>query len=539
MRINCVVRSFNLQRLVTVLLIFFLAIFVLFPVFRILLYPKLKDYMIMLSRPGSIRAIKHSFFITPLSTLTVLCLGYIFAYAQHYTNMPGKRVFKFFALLPILSPPFIIALSWILLFGPHGFITNFLGIRWNIFGWRGLWMVQSIAFFPYAYLLIAGVLEGIDSNLEFAAGNLGANGLRTFWSITLPLSSPGLVNAALMVAIGVFSDFGNPILIAGGWPVLPTEIYRRVIGYNDLEGAAALCAVLLVSTLILFLVARKGLSSRSYVTITGSAIQTEKPLVGGITKWLLFGFCSFFSLLILLVYGTLAVGAFTETWGVNWSLTLKYWRVLRGSSGLPNNLLLALLAGLGASFFSLFASCFIYKRRFVGKQFWDFVTLLPTAIPGIFLGIGFLLAFNTPPFVLTGGLVIMVLSLLVWNIPLAYQANIAILEQIGPEIEEAALNLGASLMRAFGNVTVPLLRTSFLSSFTMGFLRAVTNLSIVIFLISPGQTTATVQILGSVRYGELGIAAVLATALFATALLIVGMMSFLTKKSMDIFVRGR
>ena len=493
----------------------------------------------MLSRPGIIRAINHSFFIAPLSTLTVLCLGYIFAYAQHYTNMPGQKIFKFFALLPILSPPVIIALSWIMLFGPHGFVTNFLGIRWNIFGWRGLWMVQSIAFFPYAYLLIAGVLEGIDSNLEFAAGNLGAKGLRRFWSITLPLSSPGLINAALVVAIYVFADFGNPILIAGGWSVLPTEIYRRVIGYNDLKGAAALCTVLLVPTLILFLAARKGLSSRSYVTITGSAIQTEKPLVGGLTKWLLVGFCSFFSLLILLVYGTLAVGAFTETWGVNWSFTLKYWRVLGGSSGLSNSLLLALLAGLGASLFSLFASCFIYKRRFVGKQFWDFITLLPTAIPGIFLGIGFLLAFNTPPFVLTGGLVIMVLSLLVWNIPLAYQANIAILEQIGPEIEEAALNLGASPMRAFGNITVPLLRTSLLSSFTMGFLRAVTNLSIVIFLISPGQTTATVQILASVRYAELGIAAVLATVLFALALLIVGIISFLTKKSMDIVVGVR
>ena len=536
---NWLVRPFDLQRLVTILLIFLLIIFVLFPVFRILLYPRLKDYMIMLSHPGSIRAIKHSFFIVPLSTLTVLCLGYIFAYAQHYTNMPGKKIFKFLALLPILSPPFIIALSWIMLFGPHGFITNFLGIRWNIFGWRGLWMVQSIAFFPYAYLLITGVLEGIDSNLEFAAANLGAKGLRTFWSITLPLSSPGLVNAALIVAIYVFADFGNPILIAGGWSVLPTEIYRRIIGYNDLKGAAALCAVLLVPTLILFLAARKVLSSRSYVTITGSAIKTEKPLVGGITKWLLFGFCSFFSLLILLVYGTLAVGAFTETWGLNWSLTLKYWRVLRGSSGLSNSLLLALLAGLGASFFSLFASCFIYKRRFIGKQFWDFITLLPTAIPGIFLGIGFLLAFNTPPFVLTGGLVIMVLSLLVWNIPLAYQANIAILEQIGPEIEEAALNLGASPMRAFGNINVPLLRTSLLSSFTMGFLRAATNLSIVIFLISPGQTTATVQILASVRYAELGIAAVLATTLFALALLVVGIMSFLTKKSMDMFVEVR
>lgn len=133
----------------------------------------------------------------------------------------------------------------------------------------------------------------------------------------------------------------------------------------------------------------------------------------------------------------------------------------------------------------------------------------------------------------------MVLSLLVWNIPLAYQANIAILEQIGPEIEEAALNLGASPMRVFGNITVPLLRTSLLSSFTMGFLRAATNLSIVIFLISPGQTTATVQILASVRYAELGIAAVLATVLFALALLIVGIMYFLTKKSMDMFVGVR
>jgi len=496
--------------------------------------------MIMFGKPGSIRAIKHSFFITPLSTLAALCLGYIFAYAQNYTNIPGKRIFKVLALLPMLAPPFIVALSWILLFGPHGLITGgLLGVRWGILGWKGLWMVQSVAFFPYAYLIIDGVLQRVDSNLEFAAKNLGASGLHTFWTVTLPLSSPGLVNAAILVAIYVFADFGNPLLIAGGWSVLPTAIYRQVIGYYDLEGAAVLCTLLLVPTLILFLTARKILGGSSYVTVTGRETQSEKPLVGGITKWLLFGFCAFLSLLIVLVYGSLVVGAFTQTWGIDWSFTLKHWSVLTGSSGLSNSLLLALLAGLGASFFSLFACYFIYKQKFLGKRFWDFVVLLPAAIPGIFVGIGFLLAFSTPPFALTGGLVIIVLGLLVWNIPITYQTNIAALEQIGPELEEAALNLGASHVRAFGNVIVPLLRIPFLHGFAMGFMRAVTNLSIVIFLISPGQTTATVQILALVRYAELGEAAALAVALFATAILVVVSISFFTEKGIVAFVRGR
>jgi len=536
------IRAFHMGHLVAALLIAFLALFVLFPVAKVFVYPSLKDYAYILSRPRSIRALKNSLFITFLSTISTTILGFLFAYAMNYTAMPGKRFFRAVLYLPLLSPPFVVALSWILLFGTRGLISyQLLGARWNIFGWRGLWMVQTIAFFPYTYLIIDGVLRRIDPSMEYAAKNLGASGTRVFWTVTLPLALPGIVNAALLVAIYVLADFGNPIVIAGDWPVLPTTIYGRIAGHYDLSGAAALSTILMVPALVLFFLARWTIRKRSFVTITGRGITLSRPLTGKTVQWCLFSLCSFVTVLILAVYGTLVAGAFTKTWGLDWSFTLKHWSVvLSGPSGksLTNSLIFALLAGAGGAAFSLVASYFIYKGHFATQRFWDFSVLLPAAIPGIFLGIGFLLAFNAPPLILSGTTAIIILALLVWNIPLGYQTCTAALEQIGSEIAEAASNLGATPIRAFATVVAPLLRGPFVSGFTMGFLRSITNLSIVIFLIGPGRTTATVQALSLIQYAELGPAVALTVALFAIAIATVGLASLLTRGQISFLPQG-
>ena len=510
---------------VIVSLALFLMIFVALPVIKVFIYPSIKEYLAILTRPRSLTAMKNSLFITVLSTLTATSIGFVYAFAMNYTKMPGKKLLDNLTLLPLLSPPFVVALAWILLFGSRGLITRqLLGIRGSIFGWHGLWLVQSIAFFPYAYLIIDGVLKGLDPSLEYAAKNAGAGGFYVFRTVTLPLALPGLLNAAILVAIYVLADFGNPILIAGGWPVLPTEIYGRISGHYDLAGAAGLSAVLLIPTFGLFMINRSLIKGKSFVTVTGRGMGLARPLVTPLTQWCLFTFCLIIAIIISLVYGTLLAGAFVKIWGINWTLSLEHWRILSGIRGesLWNSIRFALLAGLGASVFSVFAAYFIYRNTFLGRQVLDFLSLLPAAIPGIFLGIGFLLAFNAPPLALGGTATIIVLGLLIWNIPLGYQSCASVLEQLGQEIEEAAVNLGANPLRVFRDVVMPLLRTPFLSGFIMGFLRSITNLSIVMFLISPGKSVATVEILDLIQYAELGPGVTLTVVLFGIALTVVG-----------------
>lgn len=540
-KFNSILGKIDLVHLIIIILGIILFIFVVFPVLKVFSYPSIEGYVHILSRSRSLRAIKNSLFITLISTITATFIGFIYAYTIRYTDVPGKRFFKFISLLPLLSPPFVVALAWILLFGRRGLITyELFKTHWSIFGWKGLWLVQSIAFFPYSYLIIDGVLKEIDPSLEYAAKNAGANGFYVFKTITFPLALPGILNAAILVGIYVLADFGNPIVIAGSWPVLPTEIFGRISGHYDLVGATGLAAVLLIPTFGLFLLNRTVLGGKSFVTITGKGTGLEKPLITGIVKWILFGFCLFIILIIISVYGILLIGSFTKTWGIDWSFSLNHWYILFGtkSKSLYNSIMYALFAGGGAAVFSLFATYFIYGKNFAGKKILDFLVILPAAIPGIFLGVGFLLAFNNPPLLLTGTSLIIILGLMVWNIPLGYQACTANFEQITSEIEEGAINLGANSIQVFKDIMFPLLKSPFLAGFIMGFLRSITNLSIVIFLISPGNNTATAEILSLIQYAELGPAIAICIALFGIALLVIGVTQLFLGRGMAVFTKG-
>jgi len=540
-KFNSILGKIDLVHLIIIILGIILFIFVVFPILKVFSYPSIEGYVHILSKSRSLRAIQNSLFITLISTTTATFIGFIYAYTMRYTNVPGKKFFKFISLLPLLSPPFVVALAWILLFGRRGLITyELFQTHWSIFGWKGLWLVQSIAFFPYAYLIIDGVLKEIDPSLEYAAKNAGANGFYVFRTITLPLALPGILNAAILVGIYVLADFGNPIVIAGSWPVLPTEIFGRISGHYDLVGATGLAAVLLIPTFGLFVLNRTILGGKSFVTITGKGTGLEKPLITGTVKWILFGFCLFIILIIISVYGILLIGSFTKTWGIDWSFSLNNWYILFGTKSkcLYNSIIYALFAGGGAAVFSLFATYFIYGKNFTGKKILDFLVILPAAIPGIFLGVGFLLAFNNPPLLLTGTPLIIILGLMVWNIPLGYQACTANFEQISSEIEEGAINLGANSIQVFKDIMFPLLKSPFLAGFIMGFLRSITNLSIVIFLISPGNNTATAEILSLIQYAELGPAIAICIALFGIALLVIGITQLFLGRGMAVFTKG-
>src|SRR5438094_7497530 len=254
-----------------------MAVFIVLPQVQVVIVPGLDGYAAFFREgPNWLNATRNSITVMLLSTTTAVLLGFVYAYSMVYSHMRWKPFFRLIAVLPMLSPPFVVAASYILLFGPRGLITyNVFGQSPNILGLYGLWGVQTIAFFPYAYQLIADVLTRSDPRLEQAARNLGATPWNVFRTVTLPLARPGLVSAVLLVAIYVVEDFGNPALIAGHYTVLPTLAYGLISGFGDFAGAAVVSCILLAMALALYVVRLRLEGGRgSFVTVTGRAGST-------------------------------------------------------------------------------------------------------------------------------------------------------------------------------------------------------------------------------------------------------------------------
>ncbi|MDQ7801140.1 MAG: iron ABC transporter permease [Armatimonadota bacterium] len=491
-----------------------LGLFVLYPTVRVLLYPTVHDYLTIPQSVRWIQAARNSLVSTVLSTSTAVLVGLAFAFAITRPDVPGRRFFRTVALLPLFAPPFMVAFSYILLFGRQGLVTrHLLGLDVNIFGLYGLWLAQTVAFFPLAMLVIAGVLESVSPSLEHAARNLGADEWQVARTVTLALARPGIAGAALVVAISVLADFGNAVVIAGGWPLLATEAWFRLEGMADLRGASLVVAMLVVPTTGLFLLERYWVGRRRYTTITGRGGRLERPPTYPPLKWAAFSVCALTSVLVVLIYLGVVAGAFTAVWGRDWSITLDHWRLASDRvTSLWASLRVAAGAGLGTAVAGILLA-FLTSRPVPLRRALDFLAVLPGALPGVFVGVGFVLAFNRPPLELVGTPWILVLALAFWHLPLGYQAAVAQLQQIDRSIEEAASNLGARGLHLLRDVYLPLLARAFVEGFTVSFVRAVTNVSIAVFLVSPGNVVATFAILNMIGNGIWGGAAALTTML--------------------------
>ncbi len=310
--------------LVLAVLIGLMLMFIIYPQVQVVIVPGLGGYVDFLTGQTWIKPLFNSIQIMLASTTTAVTLGFIYAYAMVYSDMPWKPFFRLVGILPLLSPPFVVAASYILLFGPRGVITyGIFGQSPLILGFSGLWGVQTIAFFPFAYQLIADVLARSDPRLEQAARNLGAGTWNVFRTITLPLVRPGLTAAILTTAIYILEDFGNPLLIAGQFTVLPSQAYSLIEGFGDFTGAAAVSTILLVLALVLYVAKLRIEGNRSYVTISGRATSIPRPPVPRALTNACFIACSALAILILMVYGVLIVSALTVAFPNNLTLTTK------------------------------------------------------------------------------------------------------------------------------------------------------------------------------------------------------------------------
>jgi len=514
-----------------------LLVFVLAPLAATLAFPNVGSWGVTLRSGRFAKAALHSLLMTILSTATATLVGFLFAYTITRTATPLRGLFRAVSVLPLFSPPFMVAFGYVMMVGRNGLITHgLLGLRVNVFGWHGLWLAQTISFFPVAAIVMEGALRSLSPNLLHAASNLGASGARQLWTITLPILRPAFAAAGLLVGIQVLADFGNPILIGGNFSVLATEAWLRVEGWADVQGAAVLSAEILLPSLLLFAAQRIWVRGRTVATVTARAGMDTVPRTSAAGRWLLGIVCGIVSALVLLVYVALLLGAFVKGWGFDWTPTLANLGdiTVRGAE-LLHSILYAAGAALGSAVVSLGTAFLVSRKRFRLRSAMDLAALLPAALPGICFGIGYSILFSRPPLDLYGTAAIVVLSLLFWNISVGHQTFVTAFGQISPAFGEAAANLGAGSFRVLREIELPLVSGAFLSAATVSFIRAVTTLSVVVFLANAGNGVATVSIMNLVNDGFYGKAAALTVSLLILSAGALGLGRLAAGRPVDLF----
>ncbi|MEC0209557.1 iron ABC transporter permease [Paenibacillus ehimensis] len=504
-----------------------LAVFIVYPLYQILkssfINPdgavSLSAYVGVLSGGQLFEALKNSLLLAVIVSVLSTAIAYMFAYTFAYVNVPFKKLFNAVAILPVISPPFVISLSAILLFGKQGFVSkHLLGLEnANIYGLKGLVLVQTLTYFPVAFLVLAGLLRSISPSLEEASMNMGAGRLRTFLNVTLPLTMPGIANAFLLVFVQSLADFGNPMTLGGNYTTVAREIYLQAVGSYDIQAGAALAMVLMSITFLIYALQKFWIGKKSYVTVTGKPAHGRRLIEKGITRQALFVLCMLLSVIVIAFYLLVPIGSFIKLWGINNSFTWDHYKYVfsLGQKSMKDTLLLSIIATPIAGLLGMIIAFLIVRKQFIGKKALESVSMLSIAIPGTVIGISYILAFNQAPLALTGTALIIIVAFVVRAIPVGIRSGIASLQQIDPSIEEAATNLGAGQARNFFTVVLPLIKPAFYSGLVYGFVKSMTAMSAVIFLISAKYNLITASILTQVESGRIGVASAYCTILIA------------------------
>jgi iron(III) transport system permease protein len=520
-----------------------IATFVVFPLVRVFLASvlvrgewTLEHYELLTTRRLYRNALVNSLQVAAFVGVVGTALGFLIAFVVTRTDVPFKRVLHMLTLLPIISPPFVGAISILFLFGFNGLVTKqLLQLQdFNIYGRWGVIFSQIFTFAPLAYLSLRGVLQSISPTLEDAAFNIGASKWQAFWKVTFPLALPGIFSAFLVVFIESISDFGNPLVLAGAaFPMLAPQAYLEITGSFNLARGAMLATILLLPSLTAFAIQRYWVAKRQYVTVTGKPTASTSKLVTPFAKWTLFAIVAAFGLLVFSFYAVIIVGAFTRVWGFDYSFTLQHMNYVFsvGLDAVRDTLLIAIVSTPVSGLLGMLIAFLIVRRTFPGKAALEFGSILSYAVPGTVVGIGYILAFNAPPLILTGTFAILVLAFVFRYVPVGIQNGIAVLKQIDPSIEEAAQNLGADGVTTFRKVTLPLIAPAFFSGLVYAFVRAMTAISAAIFLVSANWNLMTVQILNQVGSGRLGVAAAFSILTIVLVMIAIGIIGFLVERT--------
>ena len=468
--------------------------------------------------------LKVGFTVGILSTVIGLLFAYVEVYVKVRTKFMGG-LFQVVSMLPVVSPPFVLSLSMIMLFGKAGIITRYLLHIYDnsVYGFGGITVVQTLTFFPVCYMMLKGLLKNIDPSLEEAARDMGASRFKVFTSVTLPLILPGLGNAFLVTFIESIADFANPMIIGGSYDTLATTIYLQITGAYDKQGAAAMAVVLLSITLVMYLVQKYVLEKKTAATLTGKASRARMLIEDRSVTLPLTILCSLTALFVIMMYICVPFGALFKTWGYDFHLTTKWFvkvfEKYKGFKAFKDSFILSLIAAPITALLSMIISYLVVKRDFKAKGFIEFVSMLAMAVPGTVLGIGYIRGFVKGVFGtgilagLYGRAAILIIVFVIRSLPTGTRSGISALRQIDKSIEESAYDMGANSFKVFMTVTLPLIKDSFLSGLVTAFVRSITAISAIILLVTPEFLLITVQINEFAEKGAYGVACAFATIL--------------------------
>ncbi len=506
-----------------VMTIFF---FIVYPTFAILLSMffdngefKPQQVAEIIQQPYVIRVVGNSLAVS--SVVGVLSTIFGLAFALYTTRIAKRTAFigKIFSILPIVTPPFVVGLGVTLMLGRSGYVTAFLveylGFSSNwLYGFTGIVIAHTLALTPMSFMILEGALKSIHPSIEEAAYTLRSNRYQAFFHIIFPLLKLALANSFLVVVIQSLADFSTPLVLGGSFDVIATQIYFYIAGSQlDYASASTLGTILLMFSLAIFVIQYLWIGKRSYVTVSGKSYRGDVQELPNGLKGIIVFFLGFWTLFNLVLYGSIFYGSFTVNWGVDYTLTLKNYQILFGQGfsdgawpSLIQTVIFAASAAPVTALFGLLIAYITVRREFKGKKTLEFLTLLCFAVPGTVAGVSYIIAFNSSPIYLTGTAMIIILSMVMRNMPVGMRAAIAGLGQLDKSLDEASLSLKGSSFKTIWYIVFPLLKPALLSALVTSFVRSMTTVSAIIFLVTADTRVATSYILNRVEDGEYGIA---------------------------------
>ncbi|WP_455599518.1 ABC transporter permease [Cloacibacillus sp.] len=520
-----------------------LGLFIVYPFIKLLMTTfivdgrlSLANLLLVFSNSYDRLALVNSIWLAVAVAAMGTFLGFVFALAVTRIHLPAllRWFIAAVTVLPLISPPFTSSIALTLSLGPNGIILKFFGIPdFNIYGFWGTWISESLTYFPVAFLTITSVLACIDPNLEDAGLSLGGSPFRVFRTVTLPLTMPAIANSILLLFACSLADFATPLVLAGHqFPVLPTQAYLQITGMYDLKGGAALSFALLVPALLVFVLQRFWVSRKSYVTVSGkSGAQTTVKGIGMAGTAAVMAICAAVIAFILFLYALIVMGAFTKAWGLDNSFTWESFAYVfdHGRKAMIDTLIIACISTPIGGLLAVSIAYVTQRKSFPANGLMEVVSLLNFALPGTVVGIAYIIAFNNSPIVLTGTMSILVAAYVFRYDSAGIRSVIASLHQIDPSLEEASLSLGASSIGTFKNVTLPLVIPALLAGMKYLFIHSMTAISATIFLVSVSWSLLTARILECMTELQFGNACAFSVVLILLVFIFNGMLTLLVR----------
>lgn len=536
----------ELINILAVLLFLLLAFFLLYPILAVLIKSirgpqgyTLSYYVKFLSKGYYYQSLINTLLLGTINTIICLGVGFCLAYLTTRGPLGLRKPLKLLTMMPLIAPPYLFALSLIILFGRNGIITNAFHLKWSIYGFSGVVIAQTLAFIPLAYLMIENTIRSLNPNLEESAYDMGATEATIIRTVTIPLLTPGILKAGLLVFVMTIAEFGNAAILGGRTPFLAPDTYTMIIGEGDFEMGSVLSVMLIMPCIIIFFMHNYMLKGKGYTTISGKPVASEPRKMTPYIKipFIIVSFAA--GLAIVICFGLVLVASFVKILGVKNEIVFSHIKDLECNLAIYNSTKVSMIAALiGATIGTLLAYV-IVRGKFFGRSFIEMISLSGFALPGTVIGIGYLLAFNAPPLKLTGGIIILALNCVFRFLAVGVEAGISKLHQISIEIEEASSDLGANFMTTFYKVVLPLMFPAFIAGFIYTFMTTMVSLSAVVFLVSPGFELAAVRIFDRAIYGEIGLASATTMKLVIIVIICMILLNFATRKTgLDISKKG-